>query len=69
VGMKRIKAWLERARAFVGEVNAELKKCAWPSRSELMESTVVVIVSVVLMAIFVGASDAILLGLLRMILR
>ncbi len=63
--MNRVKAWVARARAFVGEVN----KCAWPTRSELMESTLVVIVSVVLLAAFVGASDAVLLGLMRLILR
>ncbi len=56
-------------RGFLGEVNLELKKCSWPSRSELMESTVVVIVSVVLLAVFVGLSDGVLLALLRLVLR
>ncbi len=67
--MNRIRARVARVREFVGEVYAELKKCAWPTRSELLESTLVVIVSMVLMAAYVGACDAVLLGLLRVILR
>ena len=67
--MNKIKTAVARMREFLGEVNLELKKCAWPSRSELMESTVVVIVSVVLLAVFVGLSDGVLLALLRLVLR
>ena len=32
-------------RTFVDEVQIELKKCAWPTKPELMESTVMVIVA------------------------
>ncbi|MBP7830051.1 MAG: preprotein translocase subunit SecE [Kiritimatiellae bacterium] len=46
-----------------------MKKCSWPTRSELSESTMVVIVSVVLLAIFVGLSDMVLMGLMRMVIR
>jgi len=67
--MNKIRTAVARMRGFLGEVNLELKKCSWPSRSELMESTVVVIVSVVLLAVFVGLSDGVLLALLRLVLR
>jgi preprotein translocase subunit SecE len=51
---------------FVGEVKVELDKCSWPwdpnqtgfkKYKELIESTVVVIISVVLLAGFVTSSD------------
>lgn len=63
--MNKITAKAARLREFFGEVNVELKKCAWPARAELLESTVVVIVSVVLTAAFVGVSDTLLLWLLK----
>lgn len=47
-------------RLFMGEVVAELKKCAWPTRPELFDSTVVVIVSVLLLAGFVAVCDVVL---------
>jgi len=47
----------------------ELKKCSWPTRAELVESTVVVIISVLIVGVFVGASDLVLNGLLRMVIR
>ncbi|MBU1909712.1 MAG: preprotein translocase subunit SecE, partial [Verrucomicrobia bacterium] len=50
-------------------VRMEMKKCSWPSRSELADSTMVVIVSVVMIAIFVGLSDLVLTGLLRTVIR
>lgn len=65
----KIQTAVARGRAFLGDVQTELKKCSWPTRSELMESTVVVIISVVLLALFVGISDAAVLALLRLILR
>jgi preprotein translocase subunit SecE len=54
---------------FIGEVKVELDKCSWPwdpnqrgfkKYKELIESTVVVIISVVLLAGFVTTSDLIL---------
>ena len=54
---------------FVGEVKVELDKCSWPwdpnlsgfkKYKELIESTVVVILSVILLAGFVTSSDWIL---------
>jgi preprotein translocase subunit SecE len=53
-------------RKFVGEVKVELDKCSWPwdpnqtgfkKYKELRDSTVVVILSVILLAGFVTSSD------------
>ena len=46
--------------AFVQESYAELKKSTWLSRKEVIGSTVVVIILVVLMAFYVGAVDFVL---------
>jgi preprotein translocase subunit SecE len=54
---------------FVAEVRVELEKCSWPwdpaqtglkKYKELLESTLVVIISVVLLAGFVTTSDLVL---------
>ena len=45
---------------FIGQVKIEMKKVAWPSRQELISSTLVVLVSVFLMAIFIGVCDLVL---------
>jgi len=45
---------------FLADVRNELRKSTWPTRSELIESTVVVILSVILFAVFVGLCDAVL---------
>ena len=57
---------MQRMTQFLREVWAELKKITWPSRPELMESTVVVIVSVFLVTIFIGIVDQIFNVLLRL---
>ena len=67
--MKRFDQYIQRVGTFFGNVQLELKKCAWPERSELVESTLVVIVSMVVLAVYVGLCDAVLLALLRWILR
>ena len=55
-------------RGFVEEVVSETKKTTWPERQELLESTVVVIVLVLLLAVFVGVSDKVLVGLLKLLI-
>jgi len=67
--MGRIQETIGRIKTFIDEVRTELKKCSWPTRSELVESTVMVIVSVTIVGVFVGASDIILMGLLRILIR
>ena len=59
----------DRLSRFIAEVGVELRKCSWPTRSELTESTGVVIVSVVLLAVFVGLCDVVLMFFMRMLIR
>ena len=44
-------------RIFFGETIAELKKASWPSRNELRDSTIVVIVASILLGAFIALSD------------
>lgn len=60
---------MKRLIAFFGEAKAELKKVSWPTRKEIVDSTVVVIVSVVIMAVFIGAVDLILSKLVGFFIR
>lgn len=52
-------------RAFVDDVSAETKKATWPTRDELVESTVLVVVTVVLLSVVVGVSDKVLGTILK----
>ena len=51
------------ARIFFGEIVDELKKATWPTRTELRDSTVVVIVAVAVLGLFTSISDFALLQL------
>ena len=42
---------------FVNEVKLELKKVSWSTRQELINSTIVVIVSVAILAFFIALCD------------
>ena len=47
----------QSTRIFVGEMVGELQKASWPNRTELRDSTVVVIVASALLGIFTAVSD------------
>ncbi len=49
-----------RVREFAQEVLVEFRKVTWPSRQELVNSTIVVIVVTVVLALFLGAVDIVL---------
>jgi preprotein translocase subunit SecE len=45
------------SRIFFSELFAELQKASWPTRTELKDSTIVVIVACVLLGLFTSISD------------
>jgi preprotein translocase subunit SecE len=57
-----------RLREFVQEVLAEFRKVTWPSRQELVNSTVVVIAVTLVLAFFLGAVDIVLARLVEWVL-
>ena len=54
--MKRI---IPKIREYYGETVQEVKKCTWPTKDELIETTVVVIVGVIALALFISLADRI----------
>ena len=44
-------------RIFTGEMVGELKKASWPTKTELRDSTVVVIAASLLLGLFTSISD------------
>ena len=60
-------SWTTQVREFVKDVRVESTKVSWPTRQELRDSTIVVIVTVLLVAVFIGIVDqllAVVVGLL-----
>jgi len=55
---------LSKAGHFLRESKTELKKVKWPTRKELLASTAVVIVLVIVVSFFLGLVD---LGLIKII--
>lgn len=53
-------AFFVRCQVFFREVKAEMRKVTWPSKDEVVSSTVLVLVAVVFLAIVIGIEDAIL---------
>jgi preprotein translocase subunit SecE len=61
--------FVTRIKEFVREVLAEFRKVTWPSRSQLVNSTAVVIVVTVVVAFFLGGVDIVLARIVEGILR
>jgi preprotein translocase subunit SecE len=47
----------QSTRIFVGEMVGELQKASWPTRTELRDSTIVVILASLLLGVFTSISD------------
>ena len=58
-----------RLRHFLTEVAAELKKSSWPTRKELMDSTIVVIATIVVLGMFVALADVVFLRIIKFLTR
>jgi preprotein translocase subunit SecE len=62
------KGYLLRMSNYVFETREELKKCSWPSRSELKGSTVIVMVTVGLLGVFTMIVDFIFRSVVQFII-
>jgi preprotein translocase subunit SecE len=51
---------ISKAIQFLSEVKMEVKRVTWPSRREALGGTMVVLVTVFLMALFLGVVDVLL---------
>ncbi len=50
-------SWTTQTKDFMKEVQVESSKISWPSRTELRDSTIVVIIAVLIVSAFVGLVD------------
>ena len=48
---------IQAIKDYVRDVRVEMNKVSWPSRRELRDSTIVVIVMVIVISIFIGIVD------------
>ena len=48
---------LKKITTFILETKQELKKTSWPTKDELVGSTIIVIVAVIILAVFIGIID------------
>jgi preprotein translocase subunit SecE len=56
-GYKGQSGMIAKIQKFIGEVLAEMKKVSWTTRRELVDSTLIVILSSFILGIFVGIID------------
>jgi preprotein translocase subunit SecE len=63
-----VDSW-RRTRAFFTEVRAEMKKVSFPSRDEVVGTTVVVLITSVVFAIFLWAADMLIIQGYQLILK
>jgi len=49
--------WIANVRQFWREVVQEMKKVSWPTRTEVVNTTIITVVVVIFFALFLWASD------------
>ena len=54
---------------FIREARAELKKVTWPNKKQLISSTIVVMITVALVAVFLGIVDLVFSRIVTIILQ
>ena len=60
---------INRTKKFLTEVKTELKKVSWSTKDELLSAITVVLVSVFLLAVFIGLCDFILSGIIGRLIK
>lgn len=53
--------WWKHAVGFLSEVRSEVQKCSFPSRDEVVGTTVVVIVTSIVFAVFLWIADMVII--------
>ena len=63
------KIMIEKARNFLKDVVVEMGKVSWPTRDELIGSTIVVIISVIIATAVIGIFDFIFSTAVHLVIR
>jgi preprotein translocase SecE subunit len=58
---------IEKIATVYHETVNELRKCTWPGWNELVDSTLVVIASVTILAVFVGVADRVIKAAIQLL--
>jgi preprotein translocase SecE subunit len=61
--------YIAKLSAYVGETQQELKKCNWPSRDELANSTLLIFVVIGLLGVFTVVVDQIMITFVKALLK
>ncbi len=65
---EKVKDWTQKSKQFYSDVRSEMKKVSWPSRQEVIGTTIVVVVAVFFFGFYLGLVDYVLgLGLDRLL--
>jgi len=64
-----MKSLFKRARNYLADVWAEMRKVSWVQRKELFTTTLVVIVFSTVLALFIGAVDLVFRWLLSYVIK
>jgi len=55
--------------SFLHAVNNEMKRVSWPNKSQIVKSTIIVLVSLVVFAIIIGGMDILFFQIVKVFLR
>jgi len=58
-----------KVSSFLRAVNSEMKRVSWPNRSQIVKSTIIVLVSLIIFAIIIGGMDIIFFQVIKFFLR
>ena len=61
--------FIDKAKEFLNEVKVEVKKVTWPSRQEAVGGTAVVLITVFLIAVFLGIVDSLLSKIVQLLIK
>jgi len=63
----KFKNWLTSIPTFLSEVKVEMKKVSFPSRDEVVGTTIVVLVTSVIFAVYLWIADQVIVQLFKVI--
>ncbi len=61
--------WWNKIKSFLTEVRVEIAKCYFPGRNEVMNTTVVVLITSFVFAVFLWLSDIVIVKATELIFR
>ena len=67
-GVVKLK-WLDSIVSFLRNVRAEIKKVSWPSQSEVITMTILILGMVILLSAYIGGVDLVYKNIIQQILN